>query len=105
MKLGPVENPVFEMPPGLDADFHMFFVSDRAGLEAVIGIEGVTQFASAEVMLDAASKIMAEEQFTNVSTDWRLMTRSEVIDYRKRQHEEAKRGDNHHQEEAGPEPT
>lgn len=48
--------------------------------------------------------MLGDRQFLDVAPDWRLMTKAEVLDYRKRQQQEAQDADRHHQEgeRAGP---
>jgi hypothetical protein len=91
MKAGPLGHPVaFELPPGVDAAMTLYFVSDATGIECKLTIDGINQFAAAEHIVLEADRATNDPSFTKLASDWRLMTRAEVLDYRRRQQQEAK---------------
>jgi len=96
MKAGPMTHAVaFELPEGVDADLNLFFTSDSMTLNARITISGTTTFADADGIRAEAARIMASPDF-GIANDWRLMTRPEVIAYRKEEKSENQVGPDHH---------
>jgi len=96
---------VLTLPEGTDVDINVYVSSEEAGLETRVSIRGVTRMARAEDIATEVGKIMTSPDLTGLANDWRLMTRGEIADYRKRQREEESHGGSHHQEDDGPEPA
>ena len=89
MKLGPVLDPVFTFPEGIEADVSLFCTSDAVGLSCELTVKHVTSLASPDRMREELAKMLSTEEFTKLAHDWRLMTKAEIREYRQRQKEEA----------------
>jgi hypothetical protein len=102
MRTGPLGHPVaFELPPGVDAAMTLYFVSYATGIECKLTIDGINQFAAAEHIVLEAERAANDPSFTKLASDWRLMTRAEVLDYRRRRQHEVKGADRHQEGERG----
>jgi hypothetical protein len=103
MKAGSLSHDIaYMLPEGVDADVHLYFVSDRVGLTSKVSVSGVHLFAVPTGFLTEAAKITKDPSFTQLADDWRLMTRVEIIAYRKQQQQEAERADQNPQEGGRP---
>ena len=105
MRAGAMKHPVaVELPEGVDADVHVYLTSGSANLNTRVSICGVVQIAGPDGILEETAKMLTVPELTALAQDWRLMTRPEVLAYRKQQQEED-RGDTHHQEGGGTDPA
>lgn len=77
------ESELLKLPDCCTVDIVTYVTSDSTGLEAAIAIRNLPAFV---MPTGDHSKIL--EQLPPVADDWRVMTRSEVSDYLKRQRED-----------------
>jgi len=78
---------VFRMPEGVELDLKIYLIGliENVETEIVVTARGLPSFSdNVREMLDVAS-IVKSYRLDTLGTDWRVMTRSEISDYKIRE--------------------
>jgi hypothetical protein len=78
-----MDEPVVNAPEGVELGFRVYLRSDSSELVAVIALDGMTQMREFnDVDVEGLIKSLGKPDYL-LLTDWRVMTRKEIADYRK----------------------
>jgi hypothetical protein len=82
------------LPDGVEMGLDFYVVSDEAGVEAVFSVKGLPKYPDWSITpeIEPLAILMALgqpiEPLRALADDWRMMTRSEVYDYKRRARDE-----------------
>ncbi|OYW67136.1 MAG: hypothetical protein B7Z40_08560 [Bosea sp. 12-68-7] len=78
---------ITEIPEGVEVSATLYLISDSTGMELDATVHGIASMAVLAERMDAARSHIAK--LSDKVTDWRLMTREEIADAKRRKAEEA----------------
>lgn len=78
---------IIEAPEGAEFEVSFFLTSDESGLEIKLALGGMTILVDFTNKADAG-KLAEHFNLDGLASDWRLMTRDEISDYKRREREE-----------------
>lgn len=82
------------LPDGVELGLDFYVVSDEAGIETVFSVKGLPaapdwfQTPTLDPLKILSSIGQPIATFESIADDWRMMTRPEIADYKRRQREE-----------------
>jgi len=77
---------IIHAPEGVEIDLAFYLTSDATGLEMVARIGGLPALTTFDGKTDANA--LAEKlSIQSLANDWRLMSRAEIADYKRRERE------------------
>jgi hypothetical protein len=78
-----MDEPVITAPEGVEIGFRVYLRSDSSELVAVVALDGMTRMREFnDVDVEGLIKSLGKPDYL-LLTDWRVMTRKEIGDYRK----------------------
>lgn len=77
---------IIQAPEGVEIGLSFYFTSEETGLEVVGNMSGLPALTSFDGQADAA-KLAEHFGLNSFADDWRLMTRAEIADYKRRERE------------------
>ena len=78
-----MDEPVITAPEGVEIGFRVCLRSDSSELVAVVALDGMTRMREFnDVDVEGLIKSLGKPDYL-LLTDWRVMTRKEIGDYRK----------------------
>lgn len=78
---------ITEIPAGVEVSATLYLISDSTGMELDATVHGIGSMLELAARIEAAREHIAK--LSDQVTDWRLMTREEIADTKRRKAEEA----------------
>jgi hypothetical protein len=66
------------LPEGCEITLSVYGTSDETGLNIVVSLKGMKTYVEGPIDTGAMLRVMPQD----VATDWRVMTRAEIIEYK-----------------------
>lgn len=79
-----------ECPEGVEVDVNYYFTSPSTGVDVTVGLKGLEAFSGFDHPRYASADIAKTMLPQGMATDWRVMTRQEIKDYKAEQNREAR---------------